>query len=235
MRGFSFTHTVLASLLWCAAVFIFVGVNFVRYEAAFRTLRVSRIEGRLLSLHKAIQLEMDKGYSLNELKTAENLLLRYGREEKDFSSAQIIDAKNGNILFGTLPAQTAQNVSSEWRTGCITPDTVFTEETENYDIFGIPLFNALLDNVGCLTVSYSKKDGKTVRDQMIKTAFHHVFRLSAIGVSSVFLLYLFSFLTASFPTGRKRQAFAVLVAFQGLLLFCLCRNVSSMFKALKPT
>ena len=83
MRGFSFTHTVLASLLWCAAVFIFVGVNFVRYEAAFHTLRISRIEGRLLSLHKAIQLEMDKGYSLNELKTAENLLLRYGREEKD--------------------------------------------------------------------------------------------------------------------------------------------------------
>ena len=231
MRGFSFTHTVLASLLWCAAVFIFVGINFVRYESAFRTLRISRIEERLLSLQKTLQLEMDKGYSLNELKTAEKFLLQYGQEEKDFSSAQIIDAKNGNILFGTSPAQTVQNASSEWRTGCLTPDTVFTEEKENSDIFGVPLFNALLDNVGCLTVSYSKKTGKTVRDQMIKTALHHVFRLSAIGVSAAFLLYLFFFLTASLPTGKKKQAFAVLVVLQGLLLFFLCRNVSAMFKA----
>ena len=231
MRGFSFIHTVLASLLWCAAVFVFVGINFVRYESAFRALRTSRIEGRLLSLHKTIQVEMDKGNSLNELKTADKLLLQYGQEEKDFSSAQIVDAKNGKILFSTLPAQMGRVAPSERRARCVAPDTVFIEDNEDSELFGVPLFNALSDNVGCLTASYLKENGKDVREQMIKTAFRHAFRLSAAGVSASFLLYLFFFLTPAFPTIKKRQAFAALIALQGLLLFSLYRNVTAMFRS----
>lgn len=231
MRGFDFTHAVLASLLWCVAVFVFVGVNFVRYEAAFSTLRTSRIEGRLLTLHKEIQTEMDKGNPLNKLKSAEKLLLQHGRDEQDFTSGLIFDAKNGKILFGTVPSQTGQNVKPEWVSRCVAPDTVFTEDGEDNEIFGVPLLNALLDNVGCLTVSYSKKDGKTVREQMIKTALHHAFRLSAIGVTICALLYLFFYFLPTFLADRRRQAVAILVVFQMFLVFLLYRNVVSMFGA----
>lgn len=231
MRYFSFIHTILASLLWCAAVFVFVGINFVRYEAASRSLRDSRIESRLSDLQKTFQIEMDKGSSLPELKQAEKLLLEYGQEEIDFSSALIFDTQTGKILFSTLPAQTGQIASDRWRKRCAAPDTVFKEDKENKETVGVSLIDALADNIGCLVAVYSTEPENSVREQMIRTSFRYAFRLAGTGVLVCFLMYAFNIFVLTYLADRKIQAIAALVVFQGILLSSMCMNLTAMFRA----
>lgn len=231
MRNFSFIHTVFASLLWCAAVFVFVGVNFVKYEATSRMLRQTRIEGRLLELHRMLQVEMDKGYSLPELKSAEKQLLQFGREETDFSTVSVFDARNGKILFSSLPSLSGQTVSEQWRKKCVSPDTVFYETEKNRDAFGVPLFNAMGENTGCLIAEYSTELDEAVREKMIKTAFRYIFRLAGTGMSLCGLLFLFGFLKKSIFVDKKIRLISFFTIGLGTLLLLLFFNFSTMFKA----
>ncbi|MBR1778589.1 MAG: hypothetical protein IJ752_08430 [Alphaproteobacteria bacterium] len=230
MRSMSLIHTVLASLLWCAVVFIFVGMNFMKFEAASGALHESRIKTALTELHKTIQLEMDKGEMLAGLKTAGELLLRYANDETDLLSVSIFETKTGKVLFGTEPSALGQIVPDSWRKKCSRPNEFFTVHETDKESFGIPVQNAFLENVGCLTAVYTMQGINAVRERMIRTAFRYAFRLAAIGVSICFSFYFFSFLVSELLEHKKIQLTAVLILCQGLLLAALYFNFTAMFR-----
>lgn len=229
MRSVSLIHTVLASLLWCAAVFVFAGVNFMKYESAARLLRETRIKTALVDLQKTMQLEMDKGESLAELKTAEKELLLYGQEETDLISATVFDARSGKALFDTVPSQTGRNVPDLWRKKCASTDTAFIEKEEKKEIAGIPLFNAVSERVGCLTGVYSPDAGNAVREEMMGTALSRAFRLAGIGVSVCFLVYFYGLLVSTVLTDKKSRGLTVLILCQVMLCCALYLNAKATF------
>ena len=99
MRSQHLTHAFLASLLWCATVFAFVGMNFMKFETASRSLRDSRIETALTELQMAVQLDMDKGRPLSGIEKAEDLLYQYAFENDDVLSIMIFAAGSGKIFL----------------------------------------------------------------------------------------------------------------------------------------
>ncbi|MBO4520368.1 MAG: hypothetical protein J5787_04100 [Alphaproteobacteria bacterium] len=227
----SLSHTILASLFWCAVVFAFTGMNFMKYEEASHTLRESRIETALTDMHKALQVEMDKGEALPGLKTAEKILLNYTRSERDLLSAMIFSANTGKILFSTLVGQTGQSAPVSWRQKCVRSDTVFIEKEKDKETMGMPLLNAFSENTGCLVAQYTTESGEVVREKMIKTTFHYSVRLAAIGAGFCFFIYFFGFLVATTFQNKKIQLAIAFVLCQGLLLLALYFSFVSMFKA----
>jgi len=231
MRNVSLIHTVLASLLWGGVVFVFTGITFMKYESASHMLRESRIEAALTALHKTIQIEMDKGISLPELKTVERELLRYAQDENDLISASVFDVYTGKTLFSTVSSQKGRNVPELWRKKCVKPEAVFIESEKNKEVAGVLLLNALSENAGCLMAEYSVDIHGSVREKMIKTALRYAFRLTGIGVLICFSVYFFSFLISTTMINKKIQASVFLLLCQSMLLFGLYFNFKMTFKA----
>lgn len=229
MRSVSLIHTVLASLLCCAAVFVFAGVNFMKYESSARLLRETRIKAGIESLHKTIQLEMDKGQSLPALKSMEKELLLYSRNEPDLLSVTIFDSKSGKKLFDTVPWQTGKSVPEAWRKKCVSPDTVFWEYDEKKETAEIALFNAISENTGCLIGEYSVDSIRSVHEKMIKTAFSRAFRLAGISISFCFLIYFYGLLVSTVLANKKIQSAVVLILFQVILCFTFYFNYKATF------
>ena len=229
MRNVSLIHTVLAALLCCAVVFVFAGVNFMKYESAARSLRDSRINAGIVSLHKTIQLEMDKGYPLSELKQLEKELVLYAKDEPDLISVAVFDTKSGKKMFDTDSSQKGKSVPETWRKKCNSPDSVFTEREEKKEFFGIPLFNAIAENTGCLVGEYSVDEIASVREKMIKTAFSKAFRLAGISVAACFLVYFYGLLISTILTNKKIQTAAVLMLFQVMLGVAFYFNFKETF------
>ena len=55
MRDMPLSHTVLLAVLWCAAVFAFVGSDFMKFENAGHVLRQTRISAALGELRRVLQ------------------------------------------------------------------------------------------------------------------------------------------------------------------------------------
>ena len=229
MRGVSLTHTVLASLLWCAAVFVFVGMNFMKYEAASRALRETRIETAMKNLGTMIQIEMDKGEALADLKNAEILMRQFVSDDPELMSVSVFDSKQGKTLFSLSGEKAGSIVPDSWRKKCVLQDTLFTEKDKKSEISGLPLFNAFLENKGCLVARYETKPYETIREEMIKTAFRFTFRLSAVGVLICFCIYFYGFLISS-VLANKKVPLTIAVSFvTTLLVMMICFGFSAMF------
>ena len=228
MRTISLSHIVLASLFWCAAVFVFVGMHFMKYEAASRMLRETRIETAVKNLGTRLQFEMDKGEKLSALKNAEMLMRQSAADDPDMISALIFDAKHGTILFSSSDKKTEAAIDL-WKKKCVSPDVVFTEKDKNGEIFGLSLQNAFSENSGCLIVRYSTKSYELIREEMIKTAFRYTFRLSFVGVLICFVVYFYSILLSSVFTDKKIRLTAVLFFLTSILFVVLYFNFTTMF------
>ena len=237
MRTVSLTHTVLAALLWCAAVFVFVGLNFMKYESASRMLRETRIETMLKNLNAVLSLETDKGVSLSGLKNAGILLRRFSAENPDLISVFVFDAKYGKVLFSVSGEKEGNDIKEgvvvpdSWRQKCVQPDTFFTEKEKNAEVSGVPLLNAFSENTGCLVVRYETKPVENIREEMIKTAFRYTLRLSSIGVLICFFVYFYAFLITSVFTDKKFRLTAALLLLTGTLCVILYFGFAAMFDA----
>ncbi len=231
MRSQHLTHAVLASLLWCAVVFAFVGMNFMKFESASRALRDSRIETALTELQRAMQTDMDKGTSLSGIEKAEDRLFHYASENDDVLSVMVFAAGSGKILFSTVAAQVGMTVPSAWREKCGLPGTVFVETAENKETVGLPILNAFLETEGCLAAEYKTGTNEEIREKMIATAFHFAFRLALIGVAACFLICFFKTISAFVFGGKKIRSAAVLILCTGVLFLMLQLNFSAMFRA----
>lgn len=231
MRSQHLTHAVLASLLWCAAVFAFVGMNFMKYESASRALRDSRIETALTELQRTMQIEMDKGFSLAGIEKAEDRLLRYASENGDVLSVFVFSAGTGKILFSTVAAQIGMSAPDSWREKCGRPGTVFVETEKGKETVGLPVLNAFLENEGCLAAEYKTEANEAVREKMIATAFRFAVRLALTGVAVCFLICFFPAFCPRISGGRKIRSAAVFVLCAGALILMLRLNFSDMFEA----
>lgn len=203
MRSQHLTHAVLASFLWCAAVFAFVGMNFMKFESASRALRDSRIETALTELQRTMQIEMDKGASLPGIEKAEDYLFRYASENDDVLSVMVFEGA-GKILFSTVAAQVGMSVPAVWREKCSRPGTVFVETEQDKETVGLPVLNAFLESEGCLVAEYKTGTNEIIREKMIATAFHFAVRLALIGVAACFLI-CFSGMLRTFVFGGKKS------------------------------
>lgn len=203
MRSQHLTHAVLASFLWCAAVFAFVGMNFMKFESASRALRDSRIETALTELQRTMQIEMDKGASLPGIEKAEDYLFRYASENDDVLSVMVFEGA-GKILFSTVAAQVGMSVPAVWREKCSRPGTVFVETEQDKETVGLPVLNAFLESEGCLAAEYKTGTNEIIREKMIATAFHFAVRLALIGVAACFLI-CFSGMLRTFVFGGKKS------------------------------
>ncbi len=231
MRSQHLTHAVLASLLWCAAVFVFVGMNFMKYEAAARALRDSRIETALTELQRTLQNEMDKGVPLTGIKKTEGFLFHYAAENKDVLSVMIFARKTGKILFSTVAAQSGMSVPFVWREKCGQPGTFFVETQEKKETVGLPVLNSFLENEACLVAEYKTEDVDVVREKMISSAFHFAVRLALIGLLGCFLICFFRSVSVIVFADKKIRSRLVLVASLSVLATALYLNFSAMFRA----
>lgn len=231
MRSQHLTHAVLASFLWCAAVFAFVGMNFMKFESASRALRDSRIETALTELQRTMQIEMDKGASLSEIEKAEDRLFRYAAENDDVLSVMIFASGTGKILFSTVAAQVGMDVPAAWREKCVRPGTVFVQTERDKETVGLPVLNAFLESEGCLAAEYKTEANEVVREKMISTAFHFAVRLALIGVAACFLICFSPVLCVYVFGGKKVRSAIVLILCAGALLLMMQLNFSAMFKA----
>lgn len=231
MRSQHLTHAFLASLLWCATVFAFVGVNFMKFETASRTLRDSRIETALTELQRAVQVDMDKGRPLSGIENAESLLFRYTSENNDVLSAMIFSTASGKILFSTVAAQLGVTVPDVWREKCGRPGTFFVETAKDKETVGVPVLNAFLENEGCLVGEYKTETNEFVREKMISTSFRFAVRFALIGVVACFLICFSQSLCSTVFGGKKWRLSVALVLCLGALFLMLQLNFSSMFQA----
>lgn len=230
MRSQHLTHAVLASFLWCAAVFAFVGMNFMKFESASRALRDSRIETALTELQRTMQIEMDKGASLPGIEKAEDYLFRYASENDDVLSVMVFEG-SGKILFSTVAAQVGMSVPTVWREKCSRPGTVFVETEQDKETVGLPVLNAFLESEGCLAAEYKTGTNEIVREKMIATVFHFAVRLALIGVAACFLICFSGMLRTFVFGGKKVRSAVVLILCAGVLFLMLQLNFSAMFKA----
>ncbi len=230
MRSQHLNHAVLVSLLWCAAVFVFVGMNFMKFESASRDLRDSRIETALTELQRALQTEMDKGTILPGIEKAEDRLFHYAAENDDVLSVMVFDTKTGKILFSTVAAQIGVNVPDLWREKCAAPGTVFVETQEDKETVGLPVLNSFLETEGCLAAEYKTEINKVVREKMISTSFHFAVRLAVIGVAAAFLICFYPTWSFFIFGTKKIRSIVAAVVFSGILLLMLQMNFSTMFR-----
>ena len=231
MRSQHLTHAVLASLLWCAAVFAFVGMNFMRFETASCTLRDSRIETSLSELQRTIQLEIDKGTSLSGIEKAQDRLLNYATGKDDILSVMVFAFDSGKILFSTVATQVGMLVPDVWREKCKRQGTLFVETEDKKETVGLPVVNSFLETEGCLVAEYKTEVNETVRENMISTAFRFAVRLALIGTIVCFLVCFLKAVGRSFFGDKKKRFIAAFICGISLLAFMLHMNVSAMFKA----
>lgn len=232
MRSMHLSHAMLASLLWCTAVFVFVGMNFMRFEEASRRLQDSRIETALGDLQKVFQLEMDKGSSLPQLKKVETRFSRYMSEDPNVLSVLVFGARSGRILFSTVHAQAGLDVPAPWVEKCKVPGTVFVETANGRETVGMPIFNAFGENAGCVVSEYKTEAYRGVREKMIKTAFNAAVRLALVGIMGSFLLYFFGlFAGAEFMPKRRLWRNMILGGAMAVLVISVPVNFSAMFSS----
>ncbi len=231
MRSQHLTHAFLASLLWCAVVFAFVGMNFMKFESASRALRDSRIETALTELQRTVQIDMDKGKPLSGVESAEDVFFRYVSENNDVLSVMIFSTGSGKILFSTVAAQIGMNVPDVWREKCSRSGTFFVETSKDKETIGTSVLNAFLENEGCLVGEYKIAANEIVREKMISTSFRFAFRFALIGVMACFLICFFQPLCANVFGGKKWRLMSVLTLCLGALFLMLQLNFSAMYKA----
>lgn len=200
----------------------------MKYEAASRSLRDSRIETALTELQRALQTEMDKGVPLTGIKKTEGFLFHYAAENEDVLSVMVFDRKSGKILFSTVAAQAGMNVPFVWREKCAQPGTLFVETQEQKETVGLPVLNSFLENEGCLVAEYKTEAVKSVREKMISSAFYFALRLAFIGVAGCFLLYFFNFVSALVFKEKKVRSKVTFV----FCLFVLCAALYINFSAM---
>lgn len=227
MRSINLIHTVLAALLWCAVVFVFIGMGFMKYEAVAQSFRKSRMETALEEVHKAVLLEMDKGAALPEIKKTQEVLSHYANRESDLLSVSVFDTRTGRILFGAPSSQTGQKVSVEWQKKCASSNSFFSISENDKEIIGSSFSNAFLENVGCLIGQYTVGNNDSVRKKMVNSGF----RLAAIGVSVCFILFFFKFLISTVLVHKKIQTISILVLFLITMSFAFYFNVKAVSKA----
>ena len=227
MRSISLIHTVLAALLWCAVVFVFVGMSFMKYETIAQSLRKSRMETALEEVHKVILLQMDKGSSLPEAKKVQEILSRYANSETNLVSVSVFDTKTDRVLFGSPLSQTGRKVPDSWRKKCVSSNSFFSISENDKEIIGRSVSNAFLEKVGCLIGEYTTENNDHVRKKMVSSGF----RLAAIGVSVCFVLFFFKFLASTVFAHKKFQTVSLLFLFLITMLFAFYFNIKAVSKA----
>ncbi len=230
MRKMPLSHAVLASLLWCAVIFAFVGVNFMKFESTAQALRDSRIQTALRELRRVIQNEMDKGASLPKIKV-DDFLFRYSTEEGDTLSVMIFDLKTKKILFSTSGKNTGTNVSDEWLQKCTQSETTFSESVDDKETIGLPIFNPFLEKSGCLIAEYKTQTNAIVREEMISTAFHFTLRLASIGIFACFLVYFLALYSKKIFGQKKIRLWVSMGAGFLALVFIVQMNFLAMFRS----
>lgn len=232
MRDMPLSHTVLLAVLWCAAVFAFVGSDFMKFENAGHVLRQTRISAALGELRRVLQFEMDRGEMLAGVGGADVLLRSFAAENDGVSHVAVYDKTTGKALFST--AETAA-LPPALREKCAKSD--FTQENGDGEIVGMTISNAFDQTEGCVVAAYDLHGVQKMREAMISTAFKYALRLAVVGILACFLLYFatrFSALEKSRQIQLYVAAFFCFLAFAGVLKMNFSAMTLSFLKDLRP-
>lgn len=232
MRDMPLSHTVLLAVLWCAAVFAFVGSDFMKFENAGRVLRQTRIDAASGELRRVFQFEMDRGESLAGVGGADVLLRSFAAENDGVADVAVYDKTTGKALFSV--AGTAE-LPPALRDKCGKSD--FTLENEDGEIAGRTISNAFHQIEGCVAAFYDLRGVQKMREAMISTAFKYALRLAVVGVLACFLLYLTTRFSALERTRRIQlyvAAFFCFLAFAGVLKMNFSAMTLSFLADLRP-
>lgn len=229
MRNMSLSGVVLIGFVWGVLMFAAVGHVFSKYDAAEATLRSSRIRTALTDLRAEIQAATDAGATLPETEAIRPALDGYAGASPDIVAFSVFDAATGKVLFGSKNAVAGQSVSPDLREKCQTAGRFFFSEVKGGEIVGVPLTNALEEKKGCLSVEY--KTDESVRERMIRDAFHTWIRLTLIGLACLTALYFKSRL----PQGGRRFGLTgvAVVLLLSLVLPCVNGMCAAFEQSLK--
>jgi len=230
MRNISVSGIVLICFLWSVLTFAGVGHVFSAYDAAGLDLRNSRIRTAFTDLRGEFQAAMDAGAPLPQTETLQPALDGYAKLSPDIAAFSVFDMAAGKILLSSDSTLAGTVMSFDSREKCKAAAQFFITETDGTETVGLPLANALDEKVGCLTATY-ETDG-TVRERMMRNAFHAWLRLTLIGIACIVAIYLKSRL----PNGKRRFGFAGAAVV--LLLLLIPPSVQKMCgafeRSLKP-
>lgn len=228
MRSQHLTFAVLASLLWCAAVFAFAGSQFVKYEAAANALRDAGTQIAMTRLRDRIQIEMDKGAALPEIEKVERMLIEFAADDADVLSAFVFNARTGRILYGTAAAQTGGVVPEKWVEKCAGSRLPFVDPDEGKEAVGLPLINDFSEREGCLVAEYKTASAGQIRENMISTTLRFSVRTAVVGVLAWILIFLSGDLKGRFAPNGVAARSAAVGAGVTLLIFCMKIGLSAL-------
>ncbi len=228
MRSQHLTHALLASLLWCAAVFAFAGSQFVKYESAGNALRDAGTQIAMTRLRDRIQVEMDKGAALPEIEKVERMLIEFAAQDADVLSAFVFDARTGRILYGTAAAQTGSAVPEKWVEKCAGSRLPFVDPDEGKETVGLPLINAFSEREGCLAAEYKTAQTEQMREKMISTTLRFSVRMAVAGVLAWILIFLSGDLKGRFALNSGAARASAVVVGVLILAFCVKIGVTAL-------
>lgn len=233
MRYMHFTHAVLASLLWAAVVFAFVGMSFMTFDQAMKGLQESRVRLTLSALKQALQTDMDRGNAPLALNPkTEALFFHYTDEDPDLLSVFVFDRESGRILFSTSAERAGMKVPEKLAALCRSAEN-FVDEAEKERVrTALPLINAFNEKTGCVAAEYETYSYENGRHRMMRIALRSGLLLTLIGTAVCLLLYFARPFLATFPLIR-RPVYRHLILW-GSLILLLCAvpaSVSGMFSS----